>query len=186
MAFPWLIVLFLEGVITISEQEPRRFTASDPALLWASFLGVGYLKPAPGTWGSVAAVIVWWFLLSPLDVLVQLTIALGYFLTGWWTSSVITQRYGVDDAPQIVADEVVGMWLALALLPPVWWVALLALALFRFLDIYKPSLIGWLDREVKGGLGVMLDDVLAGVVTAALMLLILYGLDVIGITVLPS
>ena len=92
-----------------------------------------------------------------------------YFFSGWWCSYLIARRYGVDDAGQIVADEVVGMWLALALLPAIWWLAALAFMLFRWLDIAKPGPIGWLDREVKGGLGVMLDDVAAGAVAGIVL-----------------
>ena len=83
-------------------------------------------------------------------------------MTAWWASAVVCTRFEVDDAPQIVADEVVGMWLALAFCPRLWWLVLLAFLLFRLLDVVKPGPIGWLDREVHGGLGVMLDDVLAG------------------------
>lgn len=137
-----------------------------PDVLFASAFGIGYLKPAPGTWGSLAAALFWWFVLSHLSSPVQLGICVLYFVIGWWCSSRICARYGVKDAPQIVADEVVGMWLALALLPATWWLVLIAFALFRLLDIAKPGPVGWLDREVGGGLGVMADDVLAGVITA--------------------
>ncbi len=140
-----------------------------PDVLWATFLGVGFIPPAPGTWGSLAAAVVWWFFLSPLPALWQLWICGGYFLLSWLASHRICRRYGVDDAPQIVADEVVGVWLGLLLLPKTLWVAICALIIFRILDILKPSFIGWLDRHIKGGLGVMLDDVMAGMVTGLLM-----------------
>ena len=125
-------------------------------VLWASLFGVGFLKPAPGTWGTLAAALVWWFLLSHLAVWVQVSAAVLYFLLSWWLSHRICVRYNVKDAPQIVADEVVGMWLALIWVPKFWWWVLIAVALFRLLDILKPSLIGVLDREVDGGLGVMM------------------------------
>ena len=111
----------------------------------------------------------WWFWLSGLPVHWQLGIAAFYFVSGWWCSERIGHRLGIKDASQIVADEVAGMWLALALLPAIWWVALLALALFRILDIAKPGPIGWLDREVGGGLGVMVDDLLAGAITGGVL-----------------
>ncbi|MEM9621738.1 MAG: phosphatidylglycerophosphatase A, partial [Pseudomonadota bacterium] len=111
-----------------------------PDVLWASAFGAGFCRPAPGTWGSVLAVGVWWFGLSALPVWQQLLVVLFYFCSGWWVSRRICLRYQVDDAPQIVADEVAGMWLALAflpqaVLPQAWWLALLALILFRLLDI---------------------------------------------------
>ncbi len=154
------------GTTTLALPNAAR---TNPALIWASGLGLGYLPKAPGTWGSLGALAVWWWLLADLSVLLQLAIAAVYFFSGWWCSSHITARYEVEDAGEIVADEIVGMWLALALLPKVWWLALLAFVLFRLLDIAKPGPIGWLDREVKGGLGVMLDDVVVGAVVASVL-----------------
>lgn len=152
-----------------------------PEVVWASGLGLGYLPKAPGTWGSLGALLVWWFWLADLSVLLQLAVATVYFFSGWWCSSWVTQRFQVEDASEIVADEVVGMWLALALLPQVWWLAALAFVLFRLFDIAKPGPIGWLDREVKGGLGVMLDDVLAGIVTGIVLYVTFWGLQSAGV-----
>ena len=133
-----------------------------PSVLWLTFGGAGLLRPAPGTWGSLAALAVWWWGLSNLPTLVQLTIAMVYALVSWWVCAVFLRRTMLHDEPQIVADEVAGLWLALALVPAVWWVAGLVFVLFRLLDIAKPGPIGWCDRALKGGLGVMADDVLAG------------------------
>ena len=158
--------------LTLAISELRR-----PEVLWASGLGLGFLPKAPGTWGSLGAVLVWWWWLAEQPLLVQAGICLLYFLSGWWCSSRIRQRFGIEDAGEIVADEVVGMWLALILLPPVWWLAALAFVLFRWLDIAKPGPIGWLDREVKGGLGVMLDDVAAGIVSGVVLFLSFWALQ---------
>ena len=143
-----------------------------PDVLWASALGLGFLPKAPGTWGSVGGLVIWWFFLSDLSVLQQLVCSLVYFVSGWWVSHTVCKRYALDDAQCIVADEVVGMWLALLLLPKLWWCGLLAFVLFRLFDVLKPGPIGWLDRQVKGGLGVMLDDVAAGICAGGCMLLI--------------
>lgn len=147
-----------------------------PDVFIATGFGVGLAPAAPGTWGSLAALLVWWFWLAELSTNWQLIAAGLYFLVGWLCSSLISKRYGVADAPEIVADEIAGMWLALALLPQFWWAALAAFALFRWLDIAKPGPIGWLDREVKGGLGVMLDDVVAGLITGAVLYFSLFAL----------
>ena len=176
---------------TSSESHATALTPQalrSPSVLWASLGGIGFLRPAPGTWGSAGAVVLWW-LLAPLAPLLQLALIVAYFLVSWWTAHRITQRLSVADAPQIVADEVVGMWLALwligivsdaapasidatpALLALVWAAAF---ALFRWLDIAKPSLIGWLDTNIKGGLGVMLDDVVAGLVTGGVIGIVLW------------
>ena len=152
---------------TTSALEPGDLR--HPDVLFASGFGIGFLRPAPGTWGSMAAVLCWWFFLSPLSATVQILICAAYFGVGWWCSARIHTRHGVKDASQIVADEVAGMWLALALLPAVWWLALLAFGLFRLLDIAKPGPVGWLDRELGGGLGVMADDVLAGILAGSVL-----------------
>ncbi len=153
-----------------------------PEVLWASGLGLGFLRPAPGTWGSAGAVVVWWLFLAEFDPLIQLSICAAYFISGWVCSTLVTRTFGIDDASEIVADEVAGMWLALAFLPPTWWLVLLAFGLFRLLDILKPGPIGWLDREVKGGLGVMLDDLLAGAVVAIVLYVAVLSLRASGLT----
>ena len=108
-------------------------------------------------------------------------ICAAYFISGWVCSTLVTRTFGVDDASEIVADEVAGMWLALAFLPTLWWLVLLAFALFRLLDILKPGPIGWLDREVKGGLGVMLDDLLAGAVVGIVLYVAVLSLQTMGL-----
>ena len=158
---------------TNTSLELRSLT--DPRVLWATGLGVGFAKPAPGTWGSLAALAVWWFLLADLSVWTQLAICFTYFLSGWWASAMVCERYDIADAPEIVADEVAGMWLALLLAPKVWWLALIAFALFRLLDIAKPGPIGKLDRDVHGGLGVMLDDVVAGAMVSIVLYVSLWA-----------
>lgn len=140
-----------------------------PDVVWACAFGLGFLRPAPGTWGSAGALVVWWLWLSALSPWQQGLIVVVYFLTGWWCSERVSARHQINDASEIVADEVAGMWLALILMPKVWWVALSAFALFRLLDVAKPGPIGWLDREVGGGLGVMADDLLAGLITGGVM-----------------
>lgn len=150
-------------------------------VLCATALGVGFIKPAPGTWGSLAALLVWWFWLAELPALLQLGICGAYFVLGWLASSSIARAFATDDAGEIVADEVVGMWLALALLPRLWWLAALAFVLFRLFDIAKPGPVGWLDRNVKGGLGVMLDDVAAGGLTAIVLYFSIWLLQLAGI-----
>ena len=88
-----------------------------PSVFWLTAFGLGFLRPAPGTWGSV--------------------------------------------------------WLALIFAPQVWWLALLAFGLFRFFDIAKPGVVGWLDANVHSGLGVMADDMMAGLISAGIVWLVL-------------
>ena len=149
----------------------------DPRVVWATGLGVGFARPAPGTWGSAAALLVWWFALADLDAVVQIVVTAVYFLSGWWASATVCSQYDIADAPEIVADEIAGMWLALVFVPKVWWLVAAAFVLFRVLDITKPGPIGKLDREVHGGLGVMLDDILAGATVAIVMYVSLLAFD---------
>ena len=160
--------------------------ARHPDVLWASFFCVGFLRPAPGTWGSAAAALVWFGLLAGLPALWQAGLCVIYFVVSWWCSHCVCQRYGVHDASEIVADEVIGMWLALWLIQLQFelnWITLVAaFLLFRVLDVAKPGPVGWLDRQVDGGLGVMLDDVLAGLLTGIVVSVTLQFLPAFGLT----
>lgn len=158
--------------LIISDNNANAWSWSDPAVLWGTLFGVGWLPKAPGTWGSIVAAVIWWFFLAELNRLTQVSIVAIYFLSGWWAASQISRRYHVDDAAQIVADEVAGLWLGLVWAPKVWWVLLLVFVAFRILDIFKPGPIGWLDRNVHGGIGVMADDFLAGFCIAVCLILV--------------
>lgn len=127
--------------------------------------GIGRLRPAPGTWGSAAVLPA--VLLGPLPCL-ALALALG--AAGWW--ALRREAEAAEDPGWVVVDESAGQLLALAALPAGagWPGVALAFALFRALDILKPGPVGWADRQ-PGALGVMLDDVLAGAIAAALILL---------------
>ncbi len=140
-----------------------------PSVLWLTAAGLGFLRPGPGTWGSLGALVFWWFLLSSLTWQIQLGIVAAYFLLSWRLCNGVVARLGVKDEPQIVADEVAGMWLALVWLPQSIGWALAAFVLFRLADIFKPGPIGLLDRKLHSGLGIMADDLLAGALCAALL-----------------
>jgi phosphatidylglycerophosphatase A len=129
------------------------------ARLLASWFGAGFLPTAPGTWGSAAAL--------PLAAL--LFWAGGSLLLGL---AALAVRDDADQDPAwIVIDEVVGQWLTLLLIPPGWLGYGLGFALFRLFDIKKPWPVDEIDRRVKGGLGIMLDDVLAGLYALAFLTL---------------
>ncbi|MEP4198177.1 MAG: phosphatidylglycerophosphatase A [Aliishimia sp.] len=155
------------------------------ARMIATVFGVGYLKPAPGTWGSAVA-LPWGWLLHVLGGFPLLLIGvLAAFTKGWWATSKMTAGSDDHDPSEIVVDEVVGQWIALLPLSysawamnldilRLWpgWVA--AFVLFRLFDIWKPGPVGWADRR-GDALGVMLDDVIAGIF-AAIGVVILAGL----------
>ena len=142
----------------------------------ATFFYSGLLKPAPGTWGSLAALPVFYLLHvlgGPILCVIGVVVS---FAAGYWATGVETASSDVKDPGWIVIDEVAGQWIALLPLSfgaahvgmpitALWpgWIA--AFLLFRLFDIWKPGPVGWADR--KGGpLGVMLDDVIAGVFAA--------------------
>jgi len=134
----------------------RRF-----ALLVATAGGVGYVPFAPGTFGSMVGVALWWVLL-PLSAPVQAAFIVGLFALGSWSGSVAEDHFGRIDPSQIVVDEVLGMLVTLFLNPVGWIGALGAFLLFRLSDIVKPFPANRLER-LPGGVGVMADDAMAAV-----------------------
>jgi phosphatidylglycerophosphatase A len=139
-----------------------RFLVSHPAHFIALGLGSGLAPKAPGTFGSLAAVPLYWLLLQANASLPFVLVATaGAFLLGIWACGVAGQNMGVADPGSIVWDEIVAMWLVLAFTPAdfLWWMA--AFGLFRFFDILKPWPIRWFDAHIKNGFGIMFDDLLA-------------------------
>ena len=141
----------------------RHALLSHPAGWIATALGAGLSPKAPGTAGSLVALLPWWFLLRDLPPGVYLVVLAAGFVLGVWACEVSDRRLGMHDQGALVWDEVIGMWITLFAAPPQWWWMLTGFALFRLFDIRKPWPVSWADRRVHGGLGVMLDDVVAGV-----------------------
>jgi phosphatidylglycerophosphatase A len=125
---------------------------------------VGLLPKAPGTWGSIAGAVVGYLILTFLTVQTLFMATILLTIIAIKEIDKDEKESGEHDKSEIVIDEVAGMWLALSLGNETLVMALLSLIYFRVFDIWKPSIIGRIDRDVKGGLGVMGDDLLAGVV----------------------
>ena len=145
---------------------PAPLRMTDPAVLIATGFGSGRFSPAPGTWGSIAAWIIGIVLMMSGPGKAALCLAFIFScLAGWWAVERIEEQTDSHDDGMIVIDEWAGIWLAMLMTAghPVF--LLMALALFRLFDIWKPGPIGWLDRHVQGPAGVMLDDLAAGLVT---------------------
>jgi phosphatidylglycerophosphatase A len=152
-----------------------------PAALLATWFGVGLIPIAPGTWGSLAALPFAWAI-SSLWGATGLAIAIAVvFFAGWWAAAVVAKTSSVKDPGAIVIDEVAGQWLVLLAAPrdPLAWV--LAFLLFRIFDIWKPWPVRWADRDITGGLGVMLDDLLAAVYAALVLSVLLAIGGVFGV-----
>lgn len=149
--------------------------------LFVTFFGVGLLRPAPGTWGSVAG---WCVGICILGFLSPTTLFLACILLSLLGISAVNSYENITkshDASHIVIDEVAGVWLALAICGQTAIQAVLALVLFRIFDITKPSIIGIIDKKAKGGLGVMGDDVVAGFVAGVFTAMIYALLPKLGI-----
>jgi len=152
---------------------------SDPAVLLATWFGAGLLPKAPGTWGSLAALPFAWALQTWYGWVGLALATLAVFIIGIWASNGYLARLGGDDPGPVVIDEVAGVWLTLvpvAYLSPVPPDAVtygIAFGLFRLADIFKPWPASWADRTIKGGLGIMLDDVLAAFYSAVGLVLLL-------------
>ncbi len=128
----------------------------------ATGLGSGFSRWAPGTVGTVFPGLPLAWGLAALSPWAGLAAAFPLFLCGWWAAGVCEKVYTRKDPQVVVIDEVVGLLLASAYLPPEWPYQFGAFAAFRLFDILKPWPARTIDRRCPGGLGVMLDDVVAG------------------------
>lgn len=135
-------------------QDPRYFIAFG--------FGSGLMSFAPGTWGTLAAFPVY-LLLNQSHWALYCFITLLTFVLGVWVSNVVTRDLGIQDYKGIVWDEVVGYLITMFLAPSGLKWMIIGFVLFRIFDILKPYPICVIDEKVKGGMGVMLDDVLAAV-----------------------
>lgn len=149
--------------------------------LIATTAGVGYLRPAPGTWGSLAALPLAWALHELGGVWALLAAIVVMTLLGWWATARETAGQADKDPSEIVVDELVGQWIALipvsygaafagVELLDLWPGLITAFVAFRFFDIRKPGPVGWADRQ-PGAFGVMADDVIAGALAAVVVAL---------------
>jgi phosphatidylglycerophosphatase A len=143
-------------------------------LFFSSNAGLGYAPVAPGTFGTLAGLPVFWLMASLSEWLFALSWFL-LFLCSCAISHSAGKIYGVVDDGRIVIDELVGYLVTIAFLPFNWTTALLGFVCFRFFDIIKPPPASWCDKKIKNGFGVVLDDVVAGLYGAiALRLLLTY------------
>ncbi len=138
----------------------RAFILS-PAGLLATWFGAGLLPKAPGTWGSLAALPCAWGIMYYTGWTGLAVASVLVFLIGWWSAHMFEKKAGVKDPGAVVIDEVAGQWLVLLPAGLDWRLYIIGFILFRIVDIFKPWPACWFDRNVHGGLGIMLDDVVA-------------------------
>lgn len=150
---------------------PEQLNIKEPYVLLASWFGCGFIKPAPGTWGSLGALPfgVALLMLGGLPLLILSIIIITAI--GFWTATKFDKAMGGHDSKMIVIDEAAGQWIALitcALNPILILVSFLS---FRFFDILKPYPINVVDKHVPGAAGVMGDDLIAGLFAAVIVLI---------------
>lgn len=161
---------FINTSLGKNQLTPKQIL-SDPILFLAFGFGAGLAKKAPGTCGTIAAIPVYLlFTQMPFGIYSVLTIFAA--LIGISLCGIAANKLGEHDFSGIVWDEIVGFLITMWLVACTWQTILVGFILFRFFDIVKPWPIKWIDRQVDGGLGIMLDDVLAGIFALVIMLFI--------------
>ena len=151
-------------------QDLRSLTGKKTLWAWTvgTFFGAGLLRPGPGTYGSIATVLLWFgaahlFAATPTGLaLATLAAAVAVTLIGIPAATVVARESGREDPGHVVIDEVAGQLIALIAIPADWQHTLLSLLLFRLFDILKPPPVRQLER-LPAGTGIMLDDVAAGI-----------------------
>lgn len=146
---------------TTSRLPDARFLVEHPAHFIALGFGSGLAPRAPGTFGTLVSVALYWLLATVLPPLAIAFLAIPLFFLGVWACGVTGRNLGVPDHGSMVWDEVVAFLPLAALAAGAWWLQAVAFALFRLFDIWKPYPIRLVERNVKGGLGVMVDDLIA-------------------------
>ncbi len=151
----------------LDDPKPRSIWRN-PIHFLAFGFGSGILPYAPGTWGTLAA-IPFYYILINLSLPYYLVTVIAAAIVGVWLCGTTARDLGYPDHPGIVWDEMVGFWITMIAAPkgPIW--VALGFLLFRLFDVWKPWPICWLDKNVPGGLGVMSDDILAGIFAMIIM-----------------
>lgn len=151
--------------------RPSHSVWTNPIHFIACGFGIGTFPWMPGTVATMAAIPLC-ILLSKLSILFYCLSCLLLFLIGVYCCDVVNKDFGTQDHPAAVLDEIATFPVALIAIPMTWYFILIAFVLFRFFDIVKPWPIRWVDRNVHGGFGVMLDDLMAAIATLILLQII--------------
>ena len=139
----------------------------------ATVFKAGYIPIAPGTVGSIIGLLVFWLIKDYASFTIEMFVAVALFFAGVWASTIVEQVLERHDPGVVIVDEVVGMLVALMLLPPTITVMFLAFLLFRVFDIIKPYPARWCE-QLSRGWGIMMDDVVAGLYVNVLIHIILW------------
>ncbi len=146
----------------MKRDDLQGLNIKNPLHLLAVGFGSGLARKAPGTWGTLAAVPFYYFL-SFLSIKTYIIFLIVSSIFGIWICHITQKKMVGDDPSAIVWDEFVGYWITMLAAPlSVQWM-IVGFILFRFFDILKPYPICWLDKNVRGGFGIMIDDIVAGI-----------------------
>lgn len=145
-----------------------KFLLSHPAHFFALGFGSGLAPKAPGTFGTLFAMLIWLFI-SHLSLSLKIIIIFISFLLGIYFCKKTSEDLGTHDHGAIVWDEFVGFWLTMIFIPDGFFWLLLGFMVFRIIDIMKPWPISLLDKNIKGGFGIMIDDIFAGFFAGAIL-----------------
>jgi len=158
--------------VTENKKEPTwAFLISHPAHFLGLGLGSGLTGFAPGTFGTLAAIPLW-LLMAGQSLLIQCLIILVASVVGIYFCGKTADDLGTHDHGAIVWDEFVGFWITMLFAPMGWLWVVIGFILFRFFDILKPWPISYLDKHVHGGLGIMIDDIVAGLLAGVVLYLL--------------
>lgn len=147
-----------------------------PAVFLSTWFGTGLLKPAPGTWGTLAALPFAWCIAKYYGQEALIIASILIYFLGVYTSHIYSKLTNSHDASEVVIDEVAGVWLTLGFVPINISSLIIGFLLFRLFDIFKPWPIGPVDKRMPGGWGIMTDDMIAGLFAGIL----LYGANMMG------
>jgi len=157
----------------MGHKKQVKFKLTNPIHLLAIGFGSGLSPIMPGTMGTIAAVFIWYLSLQSWSLSVFFVLIVVACIPGIYLCDKTANDIGIHDHGSIVWDEFVGMWLVLVYLPVMSWQwILIAFMLFRFFDMLKPFPIRWFDRRIPGGLGIMLDDIIAAILAILVMLIV--------------
>ncbi|TWX54096.1 phosphatidylglycerophosphatase A family protein [Colwellia hornerae] len=152
-------------------KSTENFRITNPIHFLALGFGSGLLPKAPGTYGTLAAIPLY-LLLAPASVTTYVAIVIIMSIAGIYICGKAAEDAGVPDHGAIVWDEIVGFLITMFLVPLTWQSLVVGFILFRIFDIFKPWPISYVDKNLHGGLGIMVDDILAGLAALACMHLI--------------
>lgn len=162
--------IFLNRSIGQQQLTPRQIMR-DPILFLAFGFGSGLAKQAPGTFGTLAAIPLY-LLLTLVSQSLYWLLTVLVCLVGIWICGAAAEKLGEHDFGGIVWDEIAGLLVTLAFIPYSWQALVAGFVLFRLFDIIKPWPIRWIDQKVAGGFGIMLDDIIAGLFAAGILVLL--------------